>query len=170
MSSDGDEESWEEGEEAHPPSQSPPAPQHQPAPVQPPILGPHVQQTVPANVFAGLFAEADQQQRLQALSQEQQGLNPDAEWGTGPEQPALLPANMPPPQASSGLLVLEAAQHMTAAAAGLTESLAGTFAALLPLPAEQDECLRLMLQRRQYSGAAGLMRAVLHVRGIPPPG
>jgi hypothetical protein len=34
----------------------------------------------------------------------------------------------------------------------------------------QDVCLRLMLQRLQYSGAAGLMRAVLHVRGIPPLG
>ncbi len=33
----------------------------------------------------------------------------------------------------------------------------------------QDECLRLMLKRRQYSGAAGLMRAVLHVRGIHAP-
>jgi succinate dehydrogenase/fumarate reductase-like Fe-S protein len=34
----------------------------------------------------------------------------------------------------------------------------------------QDECLRLMLQRRQYSGAAGLMRALLHMRGIPTSG
>jgi hypothetical protein len=160
------------------------------------------------------FAAAGQQQRVQALSREQQGLNPDAEWETVPEQPALLPADMPPPpQASTGLLVLEAVQQAAAAAAGLTEGLAGTFAAVLPLPAEQvrlvgwqgwimlvtccvarqhmivpcatgclttillsplpglqDECLRLMLQRRQYSGAAGLMRAVLHMRGIPPLG
>jgi hypothetical protein len=41
---------------------------------------------------------------------------------------------------------------------------------LPPCLALQEECLRLMLQRRQYSGAAGLMRAVLHVRGIPTPG
>ncbi|KAI3430300.1 hypothetical protein D9Q98_004896 [Chlorella vulgaris] len=110
-------------------------------------------------MVTGLFAGAEQQQR--------QGMTPDAAGDTA--QPSLLPANMLPPQASTGLLVLEAAQQAAAAAAGLTEGLAGTFAALLPLPAEQDECLRLMLQRRQYSGAAGLMRAVLHVRGIPPP-
>ncbi|KAI3430281.1 hypothetical protein D9Q98_004877 [Chlorella vulgaris] len=117
-------------------------------------------------------AEAGQQE-LHELSQMQQphGVTLDADWETVPEQPALLPGNIPPPpQTSTGLLVLEAAQQAAAAAAGLTEGLAGSFAALLPVPAEQDECLRLMLQRSQYSGAAGLMRAVLHMRGIPPPG
>ncbi|KAI3430297.1 hypothetical protein D9Q98_004893 [Chlorella vulgaris] len=169
-SSDGDEASWQDSEEAQPPSQSPPSPQQQAASVQPPLPGPPVQQHVPATVSADGFAEAGQQQHLQALSQQQQqqlALNPDAARKTATERPALLPAHDQQPQASTGLLVLEAAQHAAAAAAGLTEGLAGTFAALLPMPAEQDECLRLMLQRRQYSGAAGLMRAVLHVRGIP---
>ncbi|KAI3430320.1 hypothetical protein D9Q98_004916 [Chlorella vulgaris] len=173
-SSGGEEESWEEGEQARPPSQAPAAPQQQAAPVQPPLPGPPVQHRVPAtNVSANGFAEAGQRQHLQALSQQQQqpqGANPDAAGKTVPEQPALLPLQTFTTQALTGLLVLEAAQRAAVAAAGLTEGLAGTFAALLPMPAEQDECLRLMLQRRQYSGAAGLMRAVLHVRGIPAPG
>ncbi|KAI3430374.1 hypothetical protein D9Q98_004969 [Chlorella vulgaris] len=118
-------------------------------------------ETAPAELCAG----ARQQQQ-----QQPQGVDPDATWETAPEQPALLPAQPPQPQASTGLLVLEAAQLASAAAAGLTEGLAGTFAALLPMPTEQDECLRLMLQRRQYSGAAGLMRALLHMRGIPASG
>ncbi|KAL4854803.1 hypothetical protein ACK3TF_004502 [Chlorella vulgaris] len=166
-SSDGDEEAWEEGEEAHPPSPSPPAPQQQAAPVQSPMPGPPVQQQAPANLIADHFAEAGHQQQLQGPSERQQpqGESSEAAWESVPEQLRLLPANMPPPQASTGLLVLEAAQQAAAAAAGLTELLAGTFAALLPMPAEQDECLRLMVQRRQYSGAAGLMRAVLH-RGL----
>ncbi|KAI3430316.1 hypothetical protein D9Q98_004912 [Chlorella vulgaris] len=166
-------EAWEEGEEAQPPSQSPPSPQQQAAHVQPPMPGPPVQQRVPAIVSADGFAEARQQQHLQALSRQQQrppAVTPDAKWEPAFEQPALLPAHMPPPQPSTGLLVLEAAQQAAAMEAGLTEGLAGTFAALLPMPAEQDACLRLMLQHRQYSGAAGMMRAVLHVRGIPPPG
>ncbi|KAL4854787.1 F-box/WD repeat-containing protein 7 [Chlorella vulgaris] len=170
-SSDDGEGSWGEGEQAQPPSQSPP--QQQAAPVQPPVPGPPVEQQAPAIVSADGFAEAGQQQHLQALSQQQQqqqlALNPDTTWETVPEHSALLPANTPPPQASTGLLVLEAAQQAAAAAAGLTEGLAGTFAALLPMPAEQDECLRLMLQRRQYSGAAKRIRAMLHMAGIPPP-
>ncbi|KAI3430328.1 hypothetical protein D9Q98_004923 [Chlorella vulgaris] len=99
--SDGDEESLEDGEEAQPPSQSPPAPQQQAAPVQPPLPGPPVQQRLPANVSANGFAEARQQQHLHALSQQQQqqlALNPDATWETVPEKPALLPANTPHPK------------------------------------------------------------------------
>ncbi|KAL4852855.1 hypothetical protein ACK3TF_006061 [Chlorella vulgaris] len=162
--SDGGAESGQEGEEAQPPSQSAAAPQPQAAPVQPPMPGPPGQQRARATAAAELCAGARQQQ------QQPQGVNPDATWETAPEQPALLPAQPPQPQASTGLLVLEAAQQAAAEAAGLTEGLAGAFAALLPMPAEQDECLRLMLQHRQYSGAAALMRALLHMRGIPPPG
>jgi hypothetical protein len=91
-------------------------------------------------VSADGFAEAGQQQHLQALSQQQQqqlALNPDAARKTATERPALLPAYDQQPQASTGLLVLEAAQHAAAAAAGLTEGLAGIFAALLPMPPEQ---------------------------------
>ncbi|KAI3430341.1 hypothetical protein D9Q98_004936 [Chlorella vulgaris] len=173
-SNNGDEEAWEEGEEAQPPSQAPAAIQQQAIPVQPLVPGPPVQQGSSAFAIASYVADTRQQQQLRALSQQRQqqpqGVNVDATWDFAPEQPALLPANMPPAQGSTGLLVLEAAQQAAAAAAGLTEGLAGTFAALLPMPPEQDECLRLMLQRRQYSGAAGLMWAVLHVRGIPAQG
>jgi hypothetical protein len=104
-----------------------PSPKQQAVFVQLPMPGPFIQQGIPANEVTGLFAGAEQQQR--------QGMTPDAAGDTA--QPSLLPANMPPPQASTGLLVLEAAQQAAAAAAGLTEGLAGTFAALLPLPAEQ---------------------------------
>ncbi|KAI3430365.1 hypothetical protein D9Q98_004960 [Chlorella vulgaris] len=162
--SDGREESGLKYEEAQPPSQLPHATQ-QAAPVQPPMPVPPVRQRVPAAMAADRFAEARQQQQ----QQQPQGVNPDATWEPAPEQPALLPAHMPPTQASTGLLVLEAAPQAAAAAAGLTEGLARTFGALLPMPAEQDECLRLMLQQRQYSGAAGLMWATLHMRGILPP-
>ncbi|KAI3430371.1 hypothetical protein D9Q98_004966 [Chlorella vulgaris] len=166
--SDGGEESGQEDEQAQPPSQSPPV-TRQAGPVQPPMPAPPVQQRVPAAMAADNFAEPGQQQQ-QALSLQQQGANPTATLETATEQPALLSAQPLQPKASTGILVLEAAQQASAAAAGLTEGLAGTFAALLPMPPEQDECLRLMLQRRQYSGAAGLMRAVLHLRGILPSG
>jgi hypothetical protein len=144
-------EAWEEGEEAQPPSQSPPSPQQQAARVQPPMPGPPVQQRVPAIVSADGFAEARQQQHLQALSRQQQrppAVTPDAKWEPAFEQPALLPAHMPPPQASTGLLVLEAAQQAAAMEAGLTEGLAGTFAALLPMPAEQVRLVRWQGQSR----------------------
>jgi hypothetical protein len=132
--SDGGEESWQEGEEAQPPSQAAASPQQQAAPVQPSMPGLPVQQRVPA--IGIMYSSAEQQQQ-----QQPQGVNPDATWETAPEQPALLPAHMPPAQASTGLLVLEAAQQAAAAAAGLTEGLAGSFAALLPMPAEQVRVL-----------------------------
>ncbi|KAL4852858.1 hypothetical protein ACK3TF_006064 [Chlorella vulgaris] len=163
--SDGGKELWQEGEEAQPPSQAAASPQQQAAPVQPCMPDLPFQQRDRETAPAELCAGARQQQQ----QQQPQGVDPDATWETAPEQPALLPAQPTQPQASAGLLMLEAAQLASAAAAGLTEGLAGTFAALLPMPAEQDECLRLMLQRRQYSGAAALMRAVLHMRGIPAP-
>jgi hypothetical protein len=96
-------------------------------------------------VSADGFAEAGQHQHLQALRQQQQqqlALKPDATRETVPEHSALLPANTPPPQASTGLLVMEAAQQAAAAPARLTEGLAGTFAALLPMPAEQVRLVR----------------------------
>jgi hypothetical protein len=137
--SDGQEGSWEEGEEAQPPSQAAASPQQQAAPVQPCMPDLPIQQrareTAPAELCAG--ARQQQQQQLQ-------GVDPDATWETAPEQPALLPAQPPQPQASTGLLVLEAAQLASAAAAGLTEGLAGTFAALLPMPTEQVRHVRLL--------------------------
>jgi hypothetical protein len=102
-------------------------------------------------VSANGFAEAGQRQHLQALSQQQQqpqGANPDAAGKTVPEQPALLPLQMLTTQASTGLLVLEAAQQAAAAAAGLTEGLAGTFVVLLPMPAEQVPLVRWQEQSR----------------------
>ncbi|KAI3430299.1 hypothetical protein D9Q98_004895 [Chlorella vulgaris] len=56
--------------------------------------------------------QAQQQQQLQGLRQRQQPQEESsgAAWEAVPEQPGLLPAIMPPPQASTGLLVLEAAQ------------------------------------------------------------
>jgi hypothetical protein len=134
---DGDEGSWQDGEAAQPPSQSPPAPQQQDSLGATPDWP--SSSAGPATAIADRVAEAQQQQQLQGLSQRQQpqGESSEAAWESVPEQPGLLPANMPPPQASTGLLVLEAAQQAAAAAAGLTESLAGTFAALLPMPAEQ---------------------------------
>jgi hypothetical protein len=98
-----------------------------------------VQQQAPATVITDRSAEQQQQQQ-------QQGLNSDATWEPAPDQPALLPAHMPPAQASTGLLVLEAAQQASAVAAGLTEGLAGTFAALLPMPAEQVRFVRWQRQ------------------------
>jgi hypothetical protein len=145
----GEEESEEESET---PAQrrSPPAPQQHAAPVQPPLPGPPVQHRVPATVRADLSAEAGPQQHLQALSQQQRqpkAVN-GAAWEPVPEQPALLPAHNQQPQASTGLLVLEAAQQAAAAPAGLTEGLAGTFAALLPMPPEQVRLVRWQRRSR----------------------
>ncbi|KAL4442764.1 hypothetical protein ABPG77_006758 [Micractinium sp. CCAP 211/92] len=67
------------------------------------------------------------------------------------------------------LALLEAASQPAAAAAGLTEEVLGSYAALfdtLPpdIRARNEQRIRFLLAKQQFSGAAALMRAALELR------